>query len=95
MKATKALVGTVIGLIAGWVTGYLVYVARIEMNATGDDDPFSAAGKAIAYNMAPTAFQTILFMIIGGVVGLVVALVVQAKQKGNTTTKGADEPEGG
>ena len=63
----KALVGMVLGGVAGYFAGYFVVVTRA--------DELSTLGKAMVLRMAPTAPDTMMFAAIGAAVGLVLGLV--------------------
>lgn len=61
-RKVNFLIGTAIGLISGWVVGYWVVVSRIE-------ESDNSLTKVVVYNMAPTAPDTILCMVLGGLIG--------------------------
>ena len=79
----KTMLGMIFGLVGGWVVGYVVMTrcqgAAGELAAEGN--PFVGIGQFACSAMVPTAPDTILFSIVGGLVGLCIGVIVQTRGK--------------
>ena len=77
----KVVIGLVIGLFVGWVAGYLKVISPVAQRGDADRSLGQSLADLAIMNMAPTAPDTILFMIAGGCIGAVIGAVSGLRQK--------------
>ena len=67
----KYFLAMMFGGMCGWITGYFVVLSRFEDEST--------LVKFLGTNLAPTAPDTILFTVLGMVIGMVIAYFKKGK----------------
>lgn len=71
----RFVINGAIGGFCGWAVGYFTVISRFQDQG--------ALAQGIGAVMAPTAPDTMLFMVIGVIVGFVVAGIAEASAKKN------------